>query len=67
MTAWNGFGKVGAAHLTKGCKVMVVGSRLSASARTDRSGKLRTTLELTADRVKFLDAPTEEGEEPTQV
>ena len=58
VAAWNGLGEVCAEHLTKGRKVLVSGSRLSATAWTDRVGTLRTTLEINADNVVFLDAPT---------
>lgn len=67
VAAWNGLGEVCAAHLTKGRKVLVVGSRLSASVWTDQSGTIRTTLELTAETVKFLDAPGGKGQASPEV
>lgn len=60
VAAWNGLGEVCAAHLKKGRKVLVTGSRLNATAWTDRAGNLRTTLEVSADNVVFLDAPSTE-------
>lgn len=66
VAAWNGLGAICAEHLAKGRKVLVTGSRLSATAWTDRAGNVRTTIEVTADNVVFLDAPTGVGEPVAQ-
>ncbi len=52
------------AYLKKGSQVLVEGSGLRASAYLGKDGQPHASLELTADRVIFLDrAPDDDAEE----
>jgi len=53
VTAWNGLAQTCHMYLAKGRKVAVVGN-VSASAYQGNDGKLRASLEVTADDVEFL-------------
>ncbi len=46
-------------YLSKGSKVLVDGSNLRVNVYTTKDGKPASSLELTADRVVFLDSPEE--------
>lgn len=56
VTVWNGLAETVVKYLEKGRRVLVEGSNLRASAYIDRDGKPRATLELTANRVQFMDS-----------
>ena len=56
VTAWNGLAETVCKYLEKGRRVLVEGSNLRASAFIDRDGNPRASLELTANRVQFLDS-----------
>ncbi|MBZ0280748.1 MAG: single-stranded DNA-binding protein [Anaerolineae bacterium] len=68
VTAWNGLAETVVKYLEKGRRVLVEGSNLRASAYVDRDGQPRASLELTANRVQFMDSAsggedgTDEGE-----
>jgi single-strand DNA-binding protein len=55
VTAWNGLAETVVKYLEKGRRVLVEGGNLRASAYIDRDGQPRASLELTANRVQFLD------------
>ncbi len=61
VTAWRGLAEVAGSHLKKGRLVFVRG-RPGASAWVDQEGQARASLELTADEIKFLDAPPDAEE-----
>lgn len=68
VTAWNGLAETVVKYLEKGRRILVEGSSLRASAYIDRDGNPRASLELTANRVQFMDsAPDDEegADEPT--
>jgi single-strand DNA-binding protein len=56
VTAWNGLAETVVKYLEKGRRVLVEGSNLRASAYIDREGNPRASLELTANRVQFMDS-----------
>jgi single-strand DNA-binding protein len=56
VTAWNGLAETVCQYLEKGRRVLVDGSNLRSSAYIDRDGQPRASLELTANRVQFLDS-----------
>ncbi|MAU12376.1 MAG: single-stranded DNA-binding protein [Anaerolineaceae bacterium] len=56
VTAWNGLAETVCQYLEKGRRVLVDGSNLRTSAYIDRDGQPRASLELTANRVQFLDS-----------
>ena len=62
VTVWNKLAETVCTYLEKGRRVLVEGSNLRASAYIDREGKPRASLELTANRVQFLDS-SPNGEE----
>lgn len=53
VTCWRELAETMAKYLTKGKQVMVVGE-IHGSAYVDKSGMAAATLEITADKVKFL-------------
>ncbi len=57
--AWNGTAELVLKYLHKGSRVMVEGSNLRVSAYLDAQGEPQASLELTADRVVFLDSKPE--------
>jgi single-strand DNA-binding protein len=62
VTAWNGLAETVVKYLEKGRRVLVEGSGLRASAYIDRDSNPRASLELTANRVQFMDsAPSDEN------
>ncbi len=64
VTAWNATADNIVAYLKKGSQVLVEGSGLRASAYLGKDGQPRAGLELTADRIIFLDrAPDDDAEE----
>ncbi len=64
VTAWNATAEHVVAYLKKGSQVLVEGSGLRASAYLGKDGQAHASLELTADRVIFLDrAPDDDAEE----
>lgn len=63
VTAWNGLAETVCTYLEKGRRVLVEGNTLRTSAYIDRDGNARASLELTANRVQFLDStPNESGD-----
>ncbi len=64
VTAWNATAEHVVAYLKKGSQVLVEGSSLRASAYLGKDGQPHASLELTADRIIFLDrAPDDDAEE----
>ncbi|MEQ8677150.1 MAG: single-stranded DNA-binding protein [Aggregatilineales bacterium] len=64
VTVWNGLAETVTKYLEKGRRVLVEGHNLRASAYIDREGNPRASLELTANRVQFMDSATDsEGDE----
>ncbi len=64
VTAWNATAEHAVAYLKKGSQVLVEGSHLRVGAYLGKDGQPHASLELTADRVLFLDgAPEEETEQ----
>ncbi|MCA9885248.1 MAG: single-stranded DNA-binding protein, partial [Anaerolineae bacterium] len=63
VTAWNGLAETVCQYLEKGRRVLVDGSNLRSSAYIDRDGQPRASLELTANRVQFLDSVASDGEQ----
>lgn len=61
VVAWRKLAELCSQYLTKGNKVLVVGQLEEPSTFTDRDGKTRVSLEVTADTVRFL-TPKGEGE-----
>ncbi len=60
VTCWRKQAEIVGQYLRKGSKVMVVGEVEEARAFTDRDGKNRASLEVTAQLVKFLDGNSKE-------
>ena len=54
ITAWRKLAETASQYLTKGSKVLVVGTLEEPRAYTDREGNLRAALEVTADTIRFL-------------
>jgi single-strand DNA-binding protein len=65
VTAWNALAETVCQYLEKGRRVLVDGYNLRASAYIDRDGNPRASLELTANRVQFLDS-AQNGEDSTE-
>ncbi len=63
VTAWGATAESAVEYLKKGSKVLVEGSSLRASAYLGKDGQPHASLELTADRLIFLDAAPENGDE----
>ena len=67
VSVWNGSAESACKFLKKGSKVLVEGSNLHVNLYTAKDNKLAASLELSADRLVFLDsaedAPTTDGEE----
>jgi single-strand DNA-binding protein len=63
VTAWGKLGETCAQHLGKGRLVAVVGEAY-ARQWTDKQGQERTSLEVEASRVDFLDAPPAREDAP---
>jgi single-strand DNA-binding protein len=61
-TAWGVVAEHAVMYLKKGSKVLVEGSGLRASAYLGKDGQPHTSLELTADRITFLDSVPLDGE-----
>ena len=61
VTVWNTLAETVCKYLEKGRRVLVEGSNLRSSAYIDREGNPRSSLELTANRVQFLNsAPSDD-------
>ena len=58
---WNGSAENVCKFLKKGSKVLVEGSNLRVSLYTAKDGKPAASLEVTAERVVFLDSPEATG------
>lgn len=56
VSAWNGNADLAAKYLKKGSRVMIEGSGLRVNTYIDKSGSPQATLELTVDRLIFLDS-----------
>ena len=64
VTVWNKLAETVCAYLEKGRRVLIEGGNLRSSAYIDREGNPRSSLELTANRVQFLDsAPADDDAE----
>jgi len=63
VTTWRKQAEIVGQYLHKGSKVMVVGEVEEARAFTDRDGKNRASLEVTASLVKFLDGKCNIGDD----
>ena len=61
-TAWGVVAEHAVMYLKKGSKVLIEGSGLRASAYLGKDGQPHTSLELTADRITFLDSVPLDGE-----
>jgi single-strand DNA-binding protein len=61
ITAWRKLAETASQYLTKGSKVLVVGTLEEPRAYTDRDGNLRAALEVTADTIRFLSTRGETG------
>ena len=67
VAAWGATADAASRYLKKGSRVLVEGSGLRASAYLDNAGKPQASLELTADRLIFLDgAPGSASGEPEE-
>ena len=68
VVCWRKLAEVTAQYVKKGQRILVAGD-IEASAWTDRDGTPRASLELTADRVRFLGdrEAGEEGKAPLDV
>ncbi len=64
VTAWNGLAETVVKYLEKGRRVLVEGSNLRASAYINRDGNPRANLELTANRVQFLNLSAAQASAP---
>lgn len=63
VSCWEKLAEITAQYVKKGSKVFVVGE-VSTQAFTDKSGEHRSSLELRADVVKFLDSRTDNAMPP---
>jgi single-strand DNA-binding protein len=54
VTCWRRQAEVVAQYVKKGRQVMVIASQIEANAYTDKQGEARASLDVTADRVVFL-------------
>lgn len=54
VVAWRKLAETASQYLTKGSKVLVVGQVEEPTTFTDREGKVRASLEVTADVIRFL-------------
>jgi len=61
VSVWNGQAEHVCEYLKKGSKVLVEGGNLRVNQYTGKDGKSSATIELTAERVVFLDSAPEEG------
>lgn len=61
VTCWRKTAEFAAQYLHKGMRVLVEGEELDASTFTDREGKPRASLELTAMNIKFMQNKDEGG------
>src|SRR5258708_38493786 len=59
VSVWNGSAESASKFLKKGSKVLVEGSNLRVSQFTPKDGKPAVSLDITADRVVFLDSAEE--------
>ena len=59
VSVWNGSAESASKFLKKGSKVLVEGSNLRVSQFTTKDGKPAVSLDVTADRVVFLDSAEE--------
>lgn len=64
VTCWKKQAEIVSEHLHKGSKVMVKGEIEEARPYTDRDGNARASLEVTAQRVIFLDSRAGNGTGP---
>lgn len=62
VTCWRKQAEIVSQYLEKGSKVLVVGEVEEARAFTDRDGKNRASIEVTAQLVKFLSGTKADGE-----
>jgi single-strand DNA-binding protein len=65
VTLWNRLAETASQYLTKGKPVYIEG-RLRTDEYTDRDGKQRTTLEVTASDMHFIGSRGDTGGEPMQ-
>jgi single-strand DNA-binding protein len=65
VTAWGRIAEAVNQYLKKGSRAYIEG-RLSVSEYTGRDGTLRTSLEVNASDIQFLDRRVSEVEEPTE-
>ena len=56
VSLWNGNAEATCEYTKKGSKVLVEGSNIRVNKYETKDGKLEATIELTADRVVFLDS-----------
>jgi single-strand DNA-binding protein len=61
IACWNGSAELASKYLKRGSRVLVEGDGLHATAYLDQAGKPQASLELTADRLVFLDSAPENG------
>lgn len=54
ITCWNKLAEVCAQYVTQGMKVLVVGEVEESKPWTDKDGNMRSSIEITAQTVKFL-------------
>ncbi len=62
IVCWRKLAEITAQYVKKGQRILVAGD-IEASAWTDRDGTPRASLELTADRVRFLGDRAADGED----
>lgn len=64
VTAWRKLAETASQYLTKGSKVLVVGTLEEPQAYIDREGQPRASLEVTAQDIRFLSTRSEGMEAP---
>jgi single-strand DNA-binding protein len=64
VTAWRKLAELASQYLTKGSKVLIVGTVEEPQAYIDREGQPRASLEVTAQDIRFLSARGEGMEAP---
>ncbi len=67
VTAWRKLAETASQYLTKGSKVLVVGTVEEPQAYIDREGQPRASLEVTAQDIRFLSTRSEGMETPVAV
>ncbi len=63
VTAWNALAETVCQYLEKGRRVLVEGSFLRPSPYIDNDGQPRASMELTANRIQFLDSAPNDDED----